>query len=455
MLDKFIAILLVATGALIILQVGVPEGLVAVVFIAALSAGFAAIFRQFTDQKHFITRLFLIGLAARLLFGVFIHSLSLREFFGGDATAYHSHGSDWVDVWLGLSQPTQQLLYFNNPASGAGWGMNYLVAAIYWTFGKEIFIAQSFCGVIGAATAPIVFSCSRMIYNNLKVAQIASFAVALSPAFVIWSGQLLKDGLLVFCLVLTMTMVIRLQKKFGYGPLAILIFALFGIGSLRFYIFYMVLVAVVGSFIVGITQSAKSLFVRLAIILVVGVGLTYFGPGQRATIELGNFADLQRIQLSRSDLKEAGSGFGVDADVSTFEGAMTHLPVGFAYLMFAPFPWEAANLRQSITIPEVLIWWAMIPLIVIGLFYTIRRRLRTAFPILLFTLLVTIAYSIFQGNVGTAYRQRTQIQVFLYIFVGVGFTIYQERKENERLARAARRRQIDERLRGRPVLNKT
>jgi len=45
------------------------------------------------------------------------------------------------------------------------------------------------------------------------------------------------------------------------------------------------------------------------------------------------------------------------------------------------------------------------------------------------------------GNVGTAYRQRTQIQVFLFIFLGVGVTIYKERKE-DRKSRAKKRQEL-------------
>jgi len=62
-----------------------------------------------------------------------------------------------------------------------------------------------------------------------------------------------------------------------------------------------------------------------------------------------------------------------------------------------------------------------------------KHRLRIAFPILIFTLMLTIAYSIFQGNVGTAYRQRTQIQVFLFIFISVGYVLRQEKRENRKL----------------------
>ena len=111
--------------------------------------------------------------------------------------------------------------------------------------------------------------------------------------------------------------------------------------------------------------------------------------------------------------------------------------------MFAPFPWQANNLRQAITIPEVLVWWAIMPMMIAGIWYSVRHRLRKAFPILIFSLMLTLAYSIFSGNVGTAYRQRTQIQVFLFIFIGVGWTIYQERRDDRKMLNARRRLQLD------------
>jgi hypothetical protein len=117
--------------------------------------------------------------------------------------------------------------------------------------------------------------------------------------------------------------------------------------------------------------------------------------------------------------------------------------------MLAPFPWEMASMRQAISIPEVLFWWASIPLMLIGLWYTIKNRLRTAFPIVLFSLMLTLAYSIFQSNVGTAYRQRTQIQVFLFMFTAVGWTLHREKKENQRLLRSEKQRRLEQDLRGR------
>jgi uncharacterized membrane protein len=64
-----------------------------------------------------------------------------------------------------------------------------------------------------------------------------------------------------------------------------------------------------------------------------------------------------------------------------------------------------------------------------GIWFTMKYRLRPALPILIFTTMLTLAYSIFQGNVGTAYRQRSQLLVFYFIFVAVGAVLFRERQE--------------------------
>lgn len=448
MRNRFILLACVLVIALGLVAVPFAEGAPAIALVFFVSIPILGLFRKYSDEKEFITTVFLFALALRMGFGLFIHIFDLRSFFGGDALAYDQNGAGMVDLWMGLESGNDRLYYQHDPASGSAWGMNYLTGAIYFLLGRNIFAAQSFCAVIGAATAPMVFFCARKIYSNLNVAKFAALGIAIFPSFVIWSGQLLKDGLIIFLLVVAMTMVIQLQERFSYAGLAALIFAMFGILSLRFYIFYMVVVAVAGSFLIGLSTSTRSIARGMVILFVIGFALMYLGVGRSASIELKVFGNLERIQSSRSDLaRAANSGFGEDVDVSTAEGALAAIPVGFAYLMFAPFPWQAASLRQSITIPEVLIWWGMMPFLISGLIYTVRNRLRKAFPVLVFSLLLTVAYTIFQGNVGTAYRQRTQIQVFLFILVGVGYTVFKEKRENERLIRIAAQRRIDDHLR--------
>jgi hypothetical protein len=52
--------------------------------------------------------------------------------------------------------------------------------------------------------------------------------------------------------------------------------------------------------------------------------------------------------------------------------------------------------------------------------HTIRHRFRYALPILVFSASLTAAYAVFQGNIGTAYRQRTQVTMFYFIFMAAG-----------------------------------
>ena len=448
MLGRFLLLACVLVIAMGSIAVPFPDGAIAVLVVAILSAIALVIFRRYTDEKEFITTVFLVALALRMGFGIFIHVFSLREFFGGDARAYDIYGSLLADTWLGRAQAGGLSVQVDD-ASGAGWGMYYLTGFIYSLLGRNIFAAQSICAVVGAATSPMVYFCANKIFNNLKVARIAAISIAIFPSFVIWSGQLLKDGVIIFLLVLIMTMILQLQERVNYVAIAMLVVALFGIMSLRFYILYMVLVSLVGSFIIGVNTSNKSILRRAFVLLLLGFSAVYFGVGRNAGTEIRVFGNLERIQSSRADLAKSDSGYGEDVDVSTTDGAISALPLGFAYLMFAPFPWQAANLRQAITIPEVLLWWAMMPLLISGLIYAIRYRMRSAFPILIFSLLLTIAYSLFLGNVGTAYRQRTQIQVFMFIMIGAGWTLYKEKQENKNLVRVAAQRRVESQLRAR------
>jgi Ca2+/Na+ antiporter len=110
--------------------------------------------------------------------------------------------------------------------------------------------------------------------------------------------------------------------------------------------------------------------------------------------------------------------------------------LGLTYLLLAPFPWQLTSLRQAITLPEMIVWWASIPLLVLGTWFTIKHRLREIAPILIFTSLLTLTYSIMQGNVGTAYRQRAQLLVFYFVFVAVGFVLVKERRDERAKKRA-------------------
>jgi hypothetical protein len=50
------------------------------------------------------------------------------------------------------------------------------------------------------------------------------------------------------------------------------------------------------------------------------------------------------------------------------------------------------------------------------------------------------------GNVGTAYRQRAQLLIFYFIFVGIGFVLVKEKREERARRRLAEKQAARQRL---------
>jgi hypothetical protein len=382
----------------------------------------------------FLLQLFAWGLLVRIFVATFIFIFNVQEFFGGDALTYDFYGFAVMKSWQGdsfyraLSSPFMQ-------GQASAWGMVSMIAAVYTLIGRNTLAIQFVNSVTGAATAILVFYCAQHVFQNRRVAKVAAICVAFFPSLVLWSAQGLKDAPIVFFLVLAILASLRLNENLSLKYAAILVLALFSILSLRFYVFYMLAAAIAGGFIIGLQKLTPTNFARqFIVIILVGVSLTYLGVTRYASAQFESFGSLERINRSRLDMSRAGSGFGQEVDVSTTQGAIATIPIGLIYLLFAPFPWQLVSLRQSITLPEMVIWWLSFPLMILGIWYSIRFRLRQIAPILIFTTMLSIAYSVFQGNVGTAYRQRAQLLVFYFIFVAVGFVFLQEKREQRRLS---------------------
>jgi hypothetical protein len=416
----------------IVLVIILPDlGASALLVCAVLSAIAGIIINQSGIESSFLVKLFIGALLVRIFVGTLIFYFNLQEFFGGDAMTYDILGNAQLDVWQGRLLMKRTL---DQWSIGGGWGMLYGVGALYGIIGRNMLAVQFVNAVFGAATAPIAFICAHHIFRNLTVSRVTAYFVAFFPSLVLWSSQGLKDGPIVFFLVLAIMATVKLGERLSVKYFLILVAALMGLLSLRFYVFYMAVAAIGGSFLIGMRQvSARSLAQQLVVVVGIGLSLTYLGVLRTASAQLETHGSLKEAQRSRGDLvATANTGFGKDVDISTTTGALSAIPMGAAYLLFAPFPWQLANLRQSITLPEMLVWWMSFPLLVLGIWFTIKHRLRQSLPILIFTSMLTLAYSIFQGNIGTAYRQRSQLLVFYFIFVSVGYVLMKERREDRR-----------------------
>jgi 4-amino-4-deoxy-L-arabinose transferase-like glycosyltransferase len=371
------------------------------------------------DEGRFVSNLYRWTLVLRALVALWlataIDDRSIRALFWGDSSQYDFAGRQLVLYWSGqlLDPPVLKV---------TGFGFGYLVGFVYWIFGPNQILMQLVNATLGSLSVVVIYAIARDLFDEASARWAGRF-MAFFPQMIIWSAGLYKDPAILLCISVSMYAVLKLKR--GLSPLLLLVYfaALLSLLSLRFYVFYIVAFATLGTFAFTEKRSfASALAIQVALIAVFAAAFS-FAAGTETVEHHVEMVDLEHVQHARADQSQAGaSGIDEEADVSTASGALSVLPVGLAYLLFAPFPWAISGLRQAMTLPETLVWYSLMPAFVRGLLYAIRHRFRDTLPILVFTATLTLAYAIFQGNVGTAYRQRTQITMFFFILMGVGLT---------------------------------
>ncbi len=402
------------------------------VFVAGLASAFVLLWlrRSYASDLYRVTALVYVGtLALRYALAVYLwlnhNDPGFSQAFWGDSRTYDIFAAGVAEAW---SYGYHATLWTETTAGMVNKGFIYFVACIYYLFGRNVLLVQFLNGIIGALTPIVIFEIGLTLYDR-RVATTAMLLTAFFPQMIFWSAALYKDPAVMLCIGANILAVFRLRRRLTLGWLAIYLLTAAVLVWLRFYIFYAVLAAAAAGLLVGHRRGAVLRLVT-ELSLVVGVILLFWlTPVGQEIASRSRFFDLEALQSSRMDLARAGSGFAAEADVSSLSGLLKVLPVGIVHLLFAPFPWTVRNLRQLLAIPDVLLWYALAPALVSGIALALRR-LRQTMPILVFTTALTLAYGAFLGNVGTAYRQRTQIMMFYFLFIADG--IHRKRRLAQR-----------------------
>jgi 4-amino-4-deoxy-L-arabinose transferase-like glycosyltransferase len=396
-------------------------GTVNVVIVARLGSKGSDVDGRFLARVYLATLLVRVGLA--VLLNLFSSDSVFAATFWGDSLTYDAGGQVIARSWAGEAANTAAYQFLS------GYGFMYFVGAVYYVFGRNQLLVQLLNATIGALTVLVIYAIARELFGR-EVARKAALFMAFFPQMLFWSAAMYKDPAVLLCIALCMYAVVCLRERFSLGHLVVFAVAAIALLTLRFYIFYFVAAATVGSFVFGRGGSlAQRLPAYGLLILVLVAGVGFVVPAETLETQRA-YMSLNQMQVTRADQAMWGSSaYGTDYDVSTPAGALVALPIGLVYLLFAPFPWSISGARQLLVLPETLVWYSLMPAFVRGVVHAIRRRLGATLPILAFALTLTCAYALTQGNVGTAYRQRTQVSMFFFIFMAVGLVERRHRRE--------------------------
>jgi 4-amino-4-deoxy-L-arabinose transferase-like glycosyltransferase len=405
------------------------DGLLALLLAGLLNLVVLYHVRARTDptETGFLVRVYVWAVLLRYALAVLLNALAggsaFAAAFWGDSGTYDIAGHQLALKWTG--EPITSVYLFRG-VSGYGWV--YFVGSIYYFLGRNQLFVQFMNGLMGGLTVLVIYAIASRLFDR-AAARWAALFMAFFPQVVFWSTGMYKDPPILLSIASAMYAVVRLRERFSLPMIAVFVGAQVALVTLRFYVAYFVLFAALATFVFAQRRGTMRMVVTYSLLL----GLLFGALGiavERETLERQTtYVSLERLQTTREDQAVWGqSGFGREYDVSTPAGAISALPTGLVYLLFAPFPWAVSGLRQALAVPETLVWYALMPAFVRGVSFAVRTRFRAVLPILVFTVTLTLAYALMQGNVGTAYRQRTQITMFFFIFMGVGLAERRRRR---------------------------
>ncbi len=366
-----------------------------------------------SPAASFLLRLVLASLAVRLAFFAVIRFTVGPYVFAPDALTYEIVGRDIVRAWsLGLPMP-------GRATEGLQVGYYLFNGGLFRIFGDAPAAPAIVNAFLGAwVVVPVYLLVLQVVRNNHGVARWASALTAFFPSLILWSVLNIREAPTVLAMALVVYAASRLQDRNDMPALLGVVVGAIVLAISREYLMVLVSGATVAGLLIARGRTPMSSFVAgAALLTLIGLVLQSAGLAENLVLE----PSLTRVQAFRTDFTVgAGSAYGLDHDVSTIQGALRFLPTGLGYFLFAPFPWHTRSFLQSVTLPETLMWYALFPFIVRGAYLGIRHDLRRLAVVLSVLVVVTVAYALVEGNVGTAYRHRAQLLPLFFILASVG-----------------------------------
>ena len=366
------------------------------------------------DLRRWLVRLALAALALRLLLVLVVQFRFSPYFFAPDAQAYERIGREISNYWSGEG--------FAPRAIREGWrpGYYHLNAVFYWAFGDSrlaLVVINMFAGVW---TALFTFYLTKE-FLPVASAKVAALLTGIFPSLVLWSVLNIRDPLATLFTVMLVLYAIRLTRRFQPSDLWAFLGALLGLGLLRDYMAFLVLLGLMIGSVTAVRPDR--MFATMLFGTTAAVALTYLADQVGLFSAIRPEGLLETAQILRSGLQQgAVSAFGVGAETGTIGAALRYIPIGASFLLFAPFPWDIQSTLQATAMGETLLWYPLFLLSILGFRISFRDRLPTALVPVSVLLVVVSSYALVEGNFGTAYRHRAQIMPLFFIFSGIGLS---------------------------------
>jgi len=302
----------------------------------------------------------------------------------------------------------------------------YLMMAIYWLFGFVPLTVKLLNCLFGASAVLVQYFVAKDIFGQQTAKRVYPFLLFF-PTIMIWSTTMLRDPL--FYLMFSLFFLALLRRKIvsSIALLAVMYF-------LRKQMVAIIPAALVFSavFVAIITirhalnafgiQTPASIYLVAFMILIGSLTVKF--------VSADFFKDLAGRQITQSKL--LGKGYRIYSneayEISDFrdykwtrgetaKGAIW----GLVAFHLRPHAWKVRGWKEAALFPQMILWYAVFPLSIIGVFKILKGNPPFGAFVLVFTIiLLTGAMVLTKGNEGTLVRHRDLLVPFYLIFA-MGF----------------------------------
>lgn len=425
------------------------------VFVLLLAAGTCALLCRFAapEERVFLVRLFLIAFFLRVGLSVCFDAISWkleghpptqwgpphvwdlgmsdrsRNFLRlGDSDYYSERGYSLAHYAAGNRAFTvlQRITRYGDH------GYLFVIGWFYYTFGFSPFSVKWLNCWFGALHVVALFFLAKSCFQS-RIARWAGGLAACFPTLLVWSASNLKDSLLFLLITLLLLLFAafrttpRLKRWIFYGVAFGAIFRIAReFGREEWILTLMACLLALG----GLEWCIRKRWT--AALLLAAVALMVFNPAKKIQGAIG-YAAYRHMGYYRTDsmtyrylpdrfydpLMESGAG-GTHLLWAVIRGT----PTAVGHFFFQPFPNRTVSGSAFFMIPQMLLWYFLLPFALIGVAAGMRwNTWNCAFLIALLLLWVPMG-ALSVGNVGILVRMRDMTTPLILLFAAAGFWVF-------------------------------
>lgn len=398
-----------------------------VIFCAGLLIGILLISLAPEEDQKFLLGLFLAAYLSRIFISIFLYNLTFvfrGTGLAGDGWGYSENGYAILQLWRhGITNIDEihRNVKFGS-VSGALGSYDFWNAIVYFFTGKSPLSLVFINCLAGSIIVFFIYAIAKQLFNK-TAAIFASILTAFWPSLFLWSTKNLKEPIAVFLLVTIVWCIVRLNKQFRFYLIFLLILLSLALREFRiilFFVFFAVIFPCSLALYMWKVTKLKVIYIVILFFIagfLVNIAKSYFA-GIFPSVE--NVALLDWMYQMRTWRAYGGSAFLEGWNFTNPFVLFLFAPIALFIALLAPFPWQLGSISKIITMPEMLIYYLLIPFMFSGAKFLFKYKLRESALIITYICVMILVLAFVEGNVGTLFRHRAVVLPFMFVLTGVG-----------------------------------